>query len=155
MNIRKARVEEAQAIIDLHADTVRRVNSRDYTPEQIDAWLGKRKVEITEAMIRDGQYYVCVSADGDLLGVGNIKGNRLFGLYVSAGHQGEGVGSALLGQMEADALRSGVAEIETESTLTAEGFYKSHGYQEVERKTLSIVNGQTLEVVGIKKTLSP
>jgi len=154
MNIRKARVGEAQAIIDLHVDTVRRINSQDYTSDQIDAWLGNRKVEITEGMIRDRQYYVCVNADGDLLGVGNIKGNRLFGLYVSADHQGQGIGSALLRQMEDEAVRGGVAEIQTESTLTAEGFYKSRGYQEVEKKTLSIAKCQTLDVVVIRKKLS-
>ena len=43
LEARKAGVKEAQAIIDLHADTVRRINSRDYTPEQIDAWIRKQR----------------------------------------------------------------------------------------------------------------
>ena len=128
MEVRRARVEQAQAIIDLHADTVRRINSRDYTPEQIDAGLGKRELQITETMIRNGQYYVCVNANGELLGVGRVQSNRLFGLYVSAEHQGEGVGTALLSRMEKDAVRAGIAEIEADSTATAEEFYNSRGY---------------------------
>lgn len=98
--VRKAKVEEAQQIIDLHPDTVRRINAKDYTSEQMEAWLGKRKVEITEGMIRNGDYHVAVDERGRVLGVGSIKGNRLFGLYVSAGHQGQGIGTLLLEAME-------------------------------------------------------
>jgi len=90
LNVRKARIEEAQAIIDLHQDTVRRIHSKDYSPEQIKAWLGRRRLDLTEAMIRDGQYYVGVDEHETLLGFGNIKGNRLFALYVSADHQDRG-----------------------------------------------------------------
>jgi hypothetical protein len=75
--VRKARIDEAQAIIDLHSDTVRRINSRDYSPAQIDAWVGVRRIEVTQAMIADGQYYVCVDRDGKLLGLGSIKGRVL------------------------------------------------------------------------------
>jgi GNAT superfamily N-acetyltransferase len=153
ITVRKAKIEEAQRIIDLHCDTVRRVNSKDYTPEQIGAWLGRRNVEITQGMIRDGQYHVAVDPNGNVLGVGNMKGNRLFGLYVSADHQGQGIGTALLEQMERDAADSGVTAIETESTLTAEGFYKSHGYLDVERKTMPIAKGQSLQVVSIRKEI--
>ncbi|HUW81677.1 MAG TPA: GNAT family N-acetyltransferase [Phycisphaerae bacterium] len=153
MHVRKARVEEAQGIIDLHVDTVRRVNSRDYSPEQIDAWLGRRRVEVTEAMIRDGQYYVCVDDAGHLLGLGNIKGNELVALYVSADHQGEGVGSAIVRRIEEDAFRDGISQIKTDSTVTAEGFYRRQGYVAVERKVLNIARGQTLQVVAMTKKL--
>ena len=153
MHVRKARVEEAQAIINLHADTVRRVNSKDYSPQQIDAWLGRRRVEVTEAMIRDGQYYVCVDDAGHLLGMGNIKGNELIALYVSADHQGEGIGSAILRRIEEDALGDGICRIKADSTVTAEGFYRRHGYVTVERKVLKIARGQTLQVVAMTKKL--
>ena len=153
VHVRKARVEEAQAIIDLHVDTVRRVNSKDYSPQQIDAWLGRRRVEVTEAMIRDGQYYVCVDDAGHLVGMGNIKGDELFALYVSADHQREGVGSAILARIEQDALGDGICRIKADSTVTAEGFYRRHGYVAVERKVLKIANRQTLEVVAMTKEL--
>ena len=155
ITVRKATVEEARQIMDLHSDTVRRVNSRDYTPDQIDAWLGRRKIEITEAMIRDGQVYVCVDEARQIVGIGSITGNTLSGLYVSANHQGQGIGTALLSQMERDAAAKGITSIETDSTVTAEGFYKRHGYVEMERKTFPIANGQSLQVVSIRKEIRP
>jgi GNAT superfamily N-acetyltransferase len=152
--VRKARIDDAQAILDLRARTVRRINSRDYSPAQIDAWIGNPRVEVTRSMIADGQYYVCVDREGNLLGFGGIKASRLFALYVSAEHQGEGIGSGLLKRMEKDAARKGFLEMETESTLTAETFYKRKGYQEVERKRRKIARGEMLEVVVLKKALT-
>lgn len=90
---------------------------------------------------------------GEVLGFGNIKGNRLFGLYVSADHQGQGIGSALLKRIEKDAAQNRLSEIEAESTLTAESFYKGKGYQEVERKRRKIARGEVLDVVVLKKAL--
>jgi len=110
MRIRKAFTHEAQAIIDLHADTVRRINSRDYSPAQIEAWLGRRKVEITERMIADAEYYVAIDEQDCLLGIGHMKDCCITGLYVSACCQGAGAGSALLAQMEAAAIADGAKE---------------------------------------------
>jgi hypothetical protein len=55
--------------------------------------------------------------------------------------------------MEKDAAQKGFSQMETESTLTAETFYKLKGYQEVERKRRKIARGEMLEVVALKKTL--
>jgi putative acetyltransferase len=150
MQIRKARIEEAQSVIDLHSDTVRRINSRDYSAKQIDMWLGKRKVEITEAMIAGGEYYVAADEQGRILGAGHMKEKKITGLYVSADHQREGIGSAILGQMEKDALANGAEMMEIDSTLTAAPFYQYKGYDEVNRKR---VGKAQLDVVVMRKSL--
>ena len=72
MLVRKARPAEAQAITHLHSETVRRINSRDYSREQIDAWLGNREGEITEESILTGGFYVAVDEHDRLLGVGTL-----------------------------------------------------------------------------------
>ena len=43
-------------MIDLHADTVKRINSRDYTPQQIELWIGKpavQDVSLCSRLLRD------------------------------------------------------------------------------------------------------
>jgi GNAT superfamily N-acetyltransferase len=154
MIVRKANVDDAERIIDLHLDTVRRVNSADYTPAQIDAWLGKRKVETTRAMIRQGLYYVCALENGTLCGFGCLQRNELLGLYVSADRLRQGIGSQLLARMEADAVQAGHEEMAMEATLTAVPFYRSKGYAEVARKRLAIADGQYLDVVSMRKALT-
>ena len=60
MQVRKARTKEAQAIIDLQVDTITRINSRDYSEEQIDVWLRYRRVDHMEWLISHGHCYVCL-----------------------------------------------------------------------------------------------
>ena len=148
MEVRKAKTEEAQAIIDLHVDTVRRINSRDYSTDQIDFWIGKRKVEITEAMIKAKEYYVAVDETGHVFGMGHMKDNNITGLYVSADHQQEGIGSAILGRMEKDAMQNGAVMMEIESTLTAAPFYLRKGYHEIDRRKVGTAK---LDVVVMRK----
>jgi len=146
--IRPAVVSEAQAIIDLHSDTVRRVNSADYSPEQIGRWIGKRRVEITESMIQQGQYWVCVDETGKLLGIGHLSEEEITGLYVHADYLREGIGSALLTRLEQELRSRGVLESQVDSTLTAAGFYRKMGYVEIGRKK---VGDAMLEVICMRK----
>jgi len=73
---------------------------------------------------------------------------HISGMYLSADHHGQGVGSAILERMEKDAQEAGVAEMTADSTLPALGFYKSKGYEEVERR---ILGRAQLEVVSVRK----
>lgn len=75
--VRKAKVTEAQAIIDLHADTIRKINSKDYSQAQVEMWIGTRNIEITQSMIENGEYCVCVDHTGKLLGQGHSKENEI------------------------------------------------------------------------------
>jgi GNAT superfamily N-acetyltransferase len=129
MHVRKARPGEGQAIIALHARTVREINSRDYISEEIDVWLARKSPDKEEARIGAGEVYVCIGDDEALLGYGSRTGDRIAGLYVAPDRQGQGVGSALLEQLERDAIAEGIEVLELNSTLTAAGFYQQHGYE--------------------------
>ena len=148
--VRKAKVTEAQAIIDLHADTIRKINSRDYSQAQVEMWIGTRSIEITQSMIENGEYCVCVDHTGNLLGQGHLKENEIFGLYVSADHQSQGIGSDILEYMEKEAREAGIKELHSQSTITALGFYKKHGYEELDHVKLGKAR---LYAINIKKRL--
>ena len=60
--VRKAKVAEAQAIIDLHDDTIRKINSRDYSQAQVEMWIG-----ITQSMIESDEY-VLIIPESSLVG---------------------------------------------------------------------------------------
>ena len=75
--VRKAKETETQAIIDLHADTIRKINSRDYSQAQVEMWIGTRSIEITQSMIENGEYCVCVDHTGNLLGQVHLKKNEI------------------------------------------------------------------------------
>lgn len=48
VQIRKTQVSDALAICQLCADTVRRVNNRDYSSEQVEKWSGR--LELVDRM---------------------------------------------------------------------------------------------------------
>ena len=150
--IRRPRLDEAEAVFGLFRDTVRRVNSQDYTSEQIDIWLDSRQDEITAEQIQGGHWWAYVDDCGNLLGLGTLGDNQITGLYVHADHLGEGIGSAVLAHMEEQIQKDGsVFEILVESTMTAEPFYRSRGYEEVSKGR---VGPARLEVVNMRKRLS-
>jgi putative acetyltransferase len=153
MEIRPARTQDTRSIVELHADTVRRVNSRDYSPSQIDGWLGdpERRLARTEAMIREGRYYVA-EEDGRVVGFGHFHDSEITSLYVDAELHGRGIGSALLARLEEEAVRAGAFELEAKSTLTALGFYLASGYEQIERLRVGSVG---LDVVRMRKRLAP
>ena len=152
MKIRKAKIDEARKIIELHEETIRRVNSKDYPQEQIEAWIGKRQIEKTENMIKDGVYFLALENDS-IVGIGAIIVDNIIGLYVSADRQNQGIGTAILNAMEQDAKKNGIYELSGDSTITAMPFYQQHGYIIAEMKTVQIAQGQTLNVYPIKKII--
>jgi putative acetyltransferase len=111
MRIRKATPDDAQAVFELHERTVREVCGRDYTPDEIETWLAKQSVDGYRQRIAEGDMYVAEAESGETLGFAARAGDRVKTLYVSADHQGEGVGSALLRRLEADAVAEGTTEV--------------------------------------------
>ena len=92
--VRKPNLSETEAIIQLVRDTARRVNSADYSQEQIDLWLVKRPIEIIQDEVDRGVWWVCVD-DEDILGVGTLASAEITGLFVHADHLREGIGRLL------------------------------------------------------------
>jgi putative acetyltransferase len=155
MQVRRARIEEAQVIVDLQVDTIRRINSRDYSEEQINAWLRHRRVDHFEWLISHGHCYVCLDdREDNIVGMGTIRGNEVLQLFASADRQRQGIGSAILRQMEECALLQGFETVELDSSLSAVGFYERRGYEEIGRKQRDWGGNVTMTVVPMRKELN-
>ena len=46
MEIRPYRAEDLEDVLSLFQDTVRTINRRDYTPEQVEAWAGRFELDL-------------------------------------------------------------------------------------------------------------
>jgi len=154
MRLRRAESGEERAILELHARTVRAVNSEDYTPEQIDAWLGKQRADKVRKLIEAGELYVCVDERNRLMGFGSRSGDRITGLYVAPEWLRHGAGSMLLEQLERDAIAEGIEQLRLNSTMTAVPFYRHHGYEWIEETTCFVVGEQALPAIAMRKSLT-
>lgn len=129
VRIRSIQPGEAPLLLELFRETIRRVNARDYSPEQIAAWASD---EIDEAAWEGrfaGRFVAVAEWDGQLAGFAELEPDgHLDRFYVSADHQRRGVGRALLDAVEEEARRLGIGRLVVEASITARPFFEAGGF---------------------------
>lgn len=149
MQIRAYRSSDLPAVVRLFYHTVHTVNARDYPKAQLDAWAdGAPDLAAWDRSLL--AHHSLVALEGDtLVGFGDMDpSGYLDRLYVHAGFQGKGIGTALCDLLEAAVP----GPIVTHASITARPFFEKRGYvvrarQQVARK------GQTLTNLIMEKPL--
>ena len=96
MDLRRYRTEDLPALSRLFGETVRRVNIRDYTPAQVEAWAAGEADLLTRDDWFRRLYTLVAEIDGQIAGYGNVDGTGyLDHLFVRWDCQGRGVATAL------------------------------------------------------------
>ena len=128
---------DASALLDLFRDTVRRVNSRDYAPEQIAAWSSDAIDRDLWASRFSGRCVWVAESAGTLVGFGEMEADgHIDRFYVSADQQGKGIGGQLLARLEGEARRSGIPKLTVEVSITALPFFTARGFRNLGRQTV-------------------
>jgi len=116
-------------LLALFRDTIRRVNSRDYSPNQIAAWSSDDidPVRWFERFV--GRFVPIAEEEGRVVGFAELEPNgHMDRVYVSADHQRRGIGRQLLDAIVAEAWRMGLDRLFTEASITARPFFESQGF---------------------------
>jgi putative acetyltransferase len=156
--IRKMRADDARAFLEVHHAAVRGVAARDYSLEVIDAWA---PLPITESHVAevltnpDYEYRLVAEVEGRLVGIGALvaKNHEVRACYVAPEAGRRGVGSALLQEIEREALQRGLKFLDADSSLTAEPFYATQGYLVLQRGEHVLHNGESMVCVKMRKHL--
>jgi putative acetyltransferase len=129
----------------LFRDCVRRVNSRDYTQEQIEAWTS-RTVDLEAWRSRfDDRFAYVVNEDDGIVGFADMtRDGHLDRLFVSADHQGRGLARQLVEKLVNDAADNSIGEITTDSSITAKPFFQRMGF--------IVVAEQSVDCRGVQLT---
>jgi putative acetyltransferase len=152
------RPEEAGAFLEVHHKAVRALAATYYPSDVIEAWaplpITAEQIDIVRSNA-DGEYRLVAEIDGEIVGIGCLvaRNNELRACYVAPSASRKGVGSALLHEMERAAHDQGATELETDSSLTAEPFYRNHGYQVCGRGEHVLRNGLRMACVRMRKDL--
>lgn len=153
MMIRRANISDSTFICELFQNTVEKINIADYSQAEINAWKKTDTPEKVKERIQDKDRYVCVAEDnGETVGMGTLKRDRITAVFVKSDRGGEGIGSSILAHLETVARKQGCTELSLNSSLTAVMFYKKHGYKKV-RDSIHQAGDVTLNCVVMKKTL--
>ncbi|MFI5395838.1 MAG: GNAT family N-acetyltransferase [Candidatus Binatia bacterium] len=138
MHVRLATPEDAPQIVRIFHDTVHKVNSRNYTPEQVNAWA-PQVPDPEEWATRKLQTRITFVADNNeiLAGFGELEENgHIDCLYCHHAHQRQGVGSALYARIEEHARAMGLPCLFAEVSITARPFFQTKGFSLVRRQTV-------------------
>ena len=146
MLLRRFRPEDLPELADLLVDTIRRVNCRDYSPEQVRVWAAARDRLAGNPDFFLSLYTIVAAEDGKIVGYGNIDDTGyLDHLYVHSEFQGQGIASSICQELERYAYTMHAPKITVHASITARPFFEKRGYrvlreQQVERQGVLLTN---------------
>jgi putative acetyltransferase len=126
---------EELALQEIYFESTRRLNSKDYTPEQIERWVAKH-ADLSEWISRlAGTKPLVAVIDGRPVAFAELEADgHIDFFYCHPDWQGIGVGSELMRAIIDEALRSGVRCLHAEVSVTAEPFFTKKGFETVEER---------------------
>ncbi len=145
MIIREFREQDAPILWALFYNTIRNINLRDYTEQQVKAWapdefdaqLWLKKMTAIQPFVAE--------LDGVIVGYSDVQPSGLVDhFFCHHEYQGQGVGRALMTHVIKQAEEKGLDRIYSEVSITARPFYEHMGF--------TVVNEQQIEVRGATLT---
>lgn len=160
MEVREAAPEDARAVGDAHQRAIAELGPQAYTDEQVDAWRGDREPSGYELDLAGR--FVVAEKEGIVVGFGTLDPDpgedydppvdaEVTGVYVHPGHAREGVGSALLADLERTAREWNVERVGLHASLNAVPFYEAKGYERVRERPHEFAGGVEGTVVEMHK----
>ena len=135
MNIRSYHSDDCQAVLSLFYETIHKINRRDYTREQIEAWTNNHNIDPTAWNLSLTHHKTLVAEmDNTIVGFGDLNGNFLDRLYVHAEYQRRGIATAIMDRLERYAAEQNYATIVTHASITAYPFFRDRNYQLVKEQ---------------------
>ena len=153
MQIQAFKQTDTAELAGLFRETVRSINSRDYSTTQIEAWASAVDDEegFRERLSSSDTLVACM--EGRIVGFINLLNDgQLDCLYVHPEHQRQGIASALLKKLEARAREASHILLRTEASITALPFFRKHGFMLVREQEVAF-GDETFRNFMMKKNL--
>lgn len=153
IEITDASKHDVSAITSIFKDTIRHINSKDYTEAQIEVWASS--ADDTEKWLQriNDLYFIVASLDKTIVGFSYLtNGNYLDGLFVHKDFQGQGIATKLLRAMEVKIRVIGFDIVESDVSITALPFFEFHAYK-VKKKQEKLYKNIVFENYLVYKSL--
>lgn len=139
VTLRTYKPDDAPALLTLFRDTIRRINARDYNPDQIRAWASDDIDPQVWASRFAGRFAAVAEEAGRPVGFAELEASgHIDRVYVSADHQRCGIGRLLLAAMVVEARRRSIARLFTEASITARPFFEAQGFTVVAPQVVAL-----------------
>ena len=129
MQIRPFLPSDIDEVLELFYETFHAINSKDYSPEQVNAVAPKNLDRALWLKNLTTRFTLVAEQNGILMGFIDFKNDgELDHLYVHKAFQRQGIATALLENVIAEARRLNFKKITAESSITAKPFFEKHGF---------------------------
>lgn len=153
--LRLYRAQDLEELIQLFYQTVHTVARKEYTQEEVDAWVPSPESVDRAAWGESfsSHYTLVAEREGVLLGFGDMdQTGYLDRLYVHKDFQGQGVASAIVQALEGYGEGLGVEKITVHASRIARPFFEKRGYR-VRQAQRVIRRGVELENFAMERKL--
>lgn len=135
MIIRSFKKRDAEALLKVFLSSVQDIASRDYSQEQIAAWIPDNPESIEQWLRHISALNPFVAEiDHQIIGYADLQPCGLIDhFYVSGMYARQGAGTQLMAHIEAEARKGRLSALTAFVSLTAEPFFLHHGFCVVKR----------------------
>ena len=159
ISVRSARRNEWAAILAIHHRAIHEIASADYPAEVLAVWgplVTQPDLSQFDAKIERGQVVIVAEVNGVLVGFGELvpDNNELLALYVNPDYLRQGVGTAILNELERIARRRRLPFLQMDSSLTAAPFYQANGFEAVRSDFHVLESGERMVCVKMRKKMT-
>ena len=129
MNIRRYRIGEEKEIWKVCYDTIRIINGRDYTQEQVQKWAPDSIDSDWSERLRQKNPFIA-EHNGQIIGFAELEANgHIDRFYSHHQWQRKGIGKLLYQAIEDEASRMKIDLLFAEVSMTAREFFLSRGFE--------------------------
>lgn len=132
------RTQDTEQIAQLFHETVREVNIRDYSNNQVKAWAPDNIYFRNWSEVCLKRITYIADEEGIIVGFGELEPNgHINCFYCHKNYQRRGVGSQIYQVIEAKALELGLDRLFTEASITAKPFFQHMGFSVVKEQQVT------------------
>lgn len=137
-------MDEAAVLKQLFFNTIRAINSRDYSAEQVAAWAPDDVCD-QRWMDKIASIKPVVAVIGEtIVGYTDLQPDGYIDhFYTHHAWQGHGVGTCMLNYLKNLATQLGINRLYSHVSITARPFFEKHGFELVRQRRLE-TRGQSL-----------
>jgi len=133
--IRRYRPGEEAALFEIYYSAIHLLASRDYSPEQIQAWAPRDLDQGLWATRIRGIHPFVAELAGELVGYADLQANGYIDhFFVSGQHGRHGIGTALMSHLLQEARAASLMELTSDVSRTAQPLFERFGFTVVEER---------------------
>lgn len=146
IKIRLFEAQDVEQIARLFHETIREVNIRDYSDNQVRAWAPDDIHFRNWLEVCSDRFTFVADDEGVIAGFGELEPNgHIDCFYCHKTYQRCGVGKQIYQAIEAQAIELSMSRLFTEASITAKPFFQRMGFsvikaQEVTRRSETFIN---------------